>query len=103
MSYKILPCHPVSTKKRRKPCVETTPVHPYIYMTWYQRLNRLSDLHEIWFRNSLQEAFQQVYAFRESSNSDSHIIRNKNFHELPPVISIFLDPCGWHYIPSIST
>ena len=32
-------------------------IYIYIYMTWYQRLNRLSDLHEIRFRNSLQEAF----------------------------------------------
>jgi hypothetical protein len=64
---------PVHEAKGKALCGDNARPSVHLYMTWYQRLNRLSDFHKIQFRNSLQGAFQQLCAFRESRNSDCHI------------------------------
>jgi hypothetical protein len=51
-----LPSH-IHEEKGKALCGDKARPAIYIYMIWYQRLNRLSDLHAIRFRNSLRETF----------------------------------------------
>lgn len=75
--------------------METTSVRlPVTY--WKQRVNRLTDFHEIWWSNCSQNSSNR-HVFHENVCSDIRIFYT-GVREVLPIFSIFVDPRAYNLV-----